>query len=135
MKTNLKSQKPIEIDAHFKYRCPNTGCGCFHWLSLKECQTKNFKTVCDCGEVFKVKLIDELKILYTKKKIVKSAKDTDKMTIQQIPIDLLRNCVKILVGYGFSESESEELIKNIYAENQITDCAVLIKKSLESIRG
>ena len=59
-----KNQKPISLDVHLKYRCPNNNCGYEHWLSLLETQTKNFKIVCDCGTVFKPKKIKTLKIIY-----------------------------------------------------------------------
>ena len=72
MKTKKKTERPIEIDAHLKYKCPNDSCGYFHWLSLQEAQTKNFKIVCDCGNVFKPKRIKTLEIIFEQTAIIKT---------------------------------------------------------------
>lgn len=57
-----KLQKPIESDIHLKYRCRK--CGLDHWLSYREASTKNFKVVCSCGSVFKVKRLVDFKLKY-----------------------------------------------------------------------
>lgn len=122
----IKKQKPIAIDAYFKYKCPDDNCGLTHWLTLKECQTKNFKVVCDCGIVFKPKLIDNLKINYSKNK-KKQKENTD------IIPEMVDCCSKLLIGYGFSESESIELINKAYSENPTNSPSVLIKHILQNL--
>lgn len=80
MKTKkIKNQKPISLDVHLKYRCPNHNCGYEHWLSLLETQTQNFKIVCECGSVFKPKRINKIKVIYkdNKKKIHETKKPVE----------------------------------------------------------
>ena len=62
LKKKVQSQKPIEHDIHLKYKCPT--CDQHHWLAFREAKTKNFKVVCDCNTVFKVKRISAFKIKY-----------------------------------------------------------------------
>lgn len=141
----IKNQKAIEIDAHLRYVCKNPDCGYTHWLSLKEAQTKNFKVVCDCGVVFKPKQVLKVKIVYAKPKKKKEAEPQTQAPMQQcfvnlsaiakeieLDIDTLNKCVKILVGYGFTKTESEQLLKNSFRNNPTDDCATLIKQTLES---
>jgi hypothetical protein len=130
MNTNKKSknlsknQKPIEYDIHLKYRCKK--CGQDHWLSFNEASTKNFKVVCDCGKVFGVKLVKQFKLKYEQQINKKTTK---------VPVDLLDKAVKLLVGYGFTNSEAIELISNSYLQNPNDDFASLVKQTLASIRN
>jgi hypothetical protein len=127
--TIVKKQKPIAIDAYFKYKCPDDNCGLTHWLNLKECQTKNFKVVCDCGVVFKPKLVDKLKVVYVKNK---QKKKEDNQTTEIIP-EMIDCCSKLLIGYGFSESESIDLINKAYSENPTNSPSALIKHILQNL--
>lgn len=61
-KTKIKNLKPIEIDLHLKYQCPQ--CNTYHWLSQSEAKTENFKIVCDCSSVLMPKKISRIKIKY-----------------------------------------------------------------------
>lgn len=137
-KTKKKNQKPIDCDIHLKYRCPS--CPVEHWISLKEAKTKGYRIVCDCDTVFKVKLISKVQIVYaeTETKTTAAKVETEptvtqpEKIVQEIPIDLLEKCCKILVGYGFTKSESESLIKDCYSKNPSQDTALLIKDCLSS---
>lgn len=137
---NKKSLKPIDTDIHLKYRCTNKSCEQDHWLSIKEAKTKNFKIVCDCGLVFKPKLVNKIKILYKSYKPKIQKEKIQHQTIPQaqeqkieIDIDLLQKCAKVLIGYGFTSEESETLIKQSYTKNPTNDIASIIKNVLESI--
>jgi len=67
MKIQKNYQKPIDIDAHFKYKCPNKDCFNEHWLSIKEVSIPNFKVVCEyCGIVFSPYNIVKICVYYTK---------------------------------------------------------------------
>jgi hypothetical protein len=123
----LKNQKPTDLDIHFKYKCPD--CDCIHWLSLKEVQTKNFKIVCDCNLVIKPKTITKIKLLY-KKSLPKQQQPIN--LSQEISLDLLEKCVRILVGYGFEKQESETLVKKHHKANPNLNCVDLIKCVLKS---
>lgn len=112
-----KNQKPINIDAHFKYRCPDDNCGYDHWVSLNEAKTLKFKIVCDCGQIFSPKTIAKLKIVYR----------TSKEHSQQIPIDTLEKCVKILTQYGFSNEESVKLINLGFVKCKETNAINLVR--------
>jgi Holliday junction resolvasome RuvABC DNA-binding subunit len=133
-----KNLKPIELDAHFKYRCPKISCGYDHWLSLKQVSTKNFKVVCDCGFVFKPKLIKKIKIIYdetaSQQTSSTSGVQKDKIVVQaEIPLDLQQRAGKILVGYGFTNSECIELTKKAYLKNPTDDIATLIKYIIKNL--
>jgi hypothetical protein len=128
-KTKLKSQKPIEIDASFKYKCPSENCDNEHWLFIRQTQVKNFKIVCECGLVFKPKQIKNIKIIY-EKPISKRKKTED--IIDSIPVDLLNQCAKVLSGYGFDLDEAKELIKQSYNSSKTNDVGSLIKNVLKS---
>lgn len=142
MITKKKNQKPIDLDIHLKYRCTNPLCEQDHWLSIKEAKTKNFKIVCDCGVVYKPKLIKTIKIIYSHKKkqkkpksekLIVERKQTPKEKFEGIDIDLLKRCVKVLIGYGFTEEESESLVKDSYTKQPDSDVSRIIKNVLESI--
>lgn len=137
-----QNQKPIEIDAQFKYRCPN--CGWEHWLALRQVRTKNFKVVCDCDTVFKPKRIKSISIVYP----VKNTKSTDSIvektpvvekkedpvsTSTRIPLEesILDRCVKLLIKYGFTSTESKDLIDKAYDAIGVSDVGLLVKKALE----
>lgn len=138
MKTKFrKNQKPIEIDAHFKYRCPQSSCGFDHWLSLKQCQTKGFKVVCDCGYVFKPKRISKIKIVYADIQLIPKTEkppETEK-TIEKpkIPVDFKNSCVKLLVSYGFTKDESVSLCEKAFEKNPVTSSGLLIKYILQNL--
>jgi Holliday junction resolvasome RuvABC DNA-binding subunit len=128
MKTS--NQKPIEYDIHLKYICKK--CGDIHWLSFKEASTKNYKIVCDCNNVFKVKRVKDFKVKYHS--ILPKAK-TQVVSTNSIPIDLLDDAVKYLATLGFTNSEAKNLVNKIYNEFPTNDVGLLVKKSLESLKN
>lgn len=115
---SLTNQKPIEIDASFKYVCPQ--CQLDHWLFLREAKTKNYKVVCECGQIFKPKPIKKLKIVYK----------TDKPKTDKLPVDTLNQCVKILDDLGFDKILSVELLKRSYEKIGSLDIPLLIKTAI-----
>lgn len=122
-----KNLRPTDIDAHIKYQCPK--CGIQHWISLKEAKTKNFKVVCDCDTVFKPKQIERLKIIYSHNK---KPKKEDSQEIL-VPGEILNKCSSILITYGFTKQEADNMIKKAYIQNQTNDCVQLIKYTLETL--
>lgn len=132
MKT-MKIQKPIDINCHLEYKCPNNECLYTHWLSLKECKIKNFKVVCDCGEIFKPKQIQKITIKYKQKKSSQKREPKKKKDSDFVPVDILEQCVKVLLGYGFSKSESETLIKSAYKKAHDPTVLNIIKIALSSL--
>lgn len=148
-----KLQKPIDADIHLKYRCKK--CGVDHWLSFKEASTKDFKVVCACGVVFKVKRLSGFKFKYKKdtlKKVnatqeqVKPTPNVDppKPVIQTvveqapvqrttIPAELLDKSVKLLLSYGFTKTEATKLVTETYFAVPVNDYATLVKYTLQSI--
>jgi uncharacterized protein YchJ len=122
-----KNQKPVSVDASFKYICPNDSCGCEHWLFLAETQTKNFKVVCECGCVFKPKRIENIKILYSKNR----TKPQPETTV--IPSSLLNQCCGVLISYGFDKAEAHNLLTITYSKYKIDDPKTLIKQTLLEI--
>lgn len=133
-----KRLRPIDQDIHLKYRCPK--CSVDHWLSMKETQTKGFKIVCDCGEILRVKLVEKIDIIYQQipKKETSLPVVTEKpvppqeKTIETIPLDLLKQCCTILLGYGFDISEAETLLVSTFNDKPIYTCVDLIKQALKN---
>lgn len=154
-----KLQKPIDADIHLKYRCKK--CGMDHWLSFKEASTKDFKVVCGCGVVFKVKRLSGFKFKYKKyivpkvvatQEQVQSTQNVDppKQVVQAvveqpqpvfqtpvqnrtIPAELLDKSVKLLLSYGFTKTEATKLVTDTYFAVPVDDYATLVKYTLQSI--
>lgn len=131
----VKDLVPVDYDIHFKYVCPDHRCGIQHWKSLREVATKNFKIVCDCGLVIKPKRVKSLTINYAE--VTKSPDQTqdkipEKTTEQAINIDLLNKATSVLIGYGFTKEESNNLLIDSYNKNPTQDIGTLIKNTLES---
>ena len=136
----IKSQKPISLDVHLKYRCPNGNCGYEHWLSLLETQTKNFKVVCDCGIVFKPKQINKLKIIYDNKEIkIKNNNDdtSNKPTVVTIqPSETsLSKAVPYLINFGFTDEEAVEALTKSYIKQPTDNISIWIKNTLLEINN
>lgn len=125
----IKNLKPIETDASFIYSCPS--CSCKHWLSLKEARTKNFLVVCDCDTTFSVKTIRSIKILY-KKTLKTEITKTDSKSLNEIPVDFLNRCCKVLVDYGFTKEESKSMLQKAYDQNPSLSISDLIKLCLSN---
>lgn len=126
-KSKKKSQKPIDIDFHFKYKCPDKNCTRVHWLSLKETQTKNFKVVCDCGIIYRPKRISKIQIVYS----IKSKKNSD--TKSEVPCDIKNQCSKLLTSYGFTSAECECLITTVYRKFPDLNSGSLVKYILQHL--
>lgn len=146
-----KRVKPIGYDIHFEYACPNL-CGNKHWLSLKECQEKNFKVVCSCGEVFKPKQIKDISInfLEIKPKINETTettvnkqssiepKDTINSNVEDLPLpdntfnfeSFINECIITLCSLGFEQKEAKQLLKHSYDKCPTTNSTQLIKQTL-----
>lgn len=126
------SQKPTEYDVHLKYLCPK--CGQSRWLSFKEASTKNFKIVCDCNTVFRVRRLENFKVKYVNSKIqTKHKTKTDIKTKNKtsgLSDDSINKCVKVLTQYGFSTYEAKDMISKSYSETQTEDIGILIKTAL-----
>jgi hypothetical protein len=134
-KANLK---PVDFEAHFKYRCPT--CSCEHWLSYKQAKTKHFKVVCDCNTVFEVKTIKSIKAVYLENSIPtithdKKVEEQPSVATKKIPVDILNKCNKILVGYGFTVDESTNMLDKAYATYPNNDYITLIKIALGNTLG
>ena len=129
-KTKQKNLKPIDIDLHLKYKCPESTCRQNHWLSLRETKTKNFKIVCDCGLVFSPKRISKINIKYHKRA------DNKEKTVDQIPslsTDLQQKCVKLLTRYGFTDEESVVLIDKAWTITKNSSPTSLVKFVLQNL--
>lgn len=144
----IKNLKPLEIEAHLKYRCPN--CEILHWISLKEASTKGFIVVCECNSILKPKLITDLRIKYQPKntKIKTEAKEV----VEQPPVvtqseepaveisprlvppkELFDSCRPVLQNYGFTASEANDLIDSTYQDHNNCSLTNFIKHCLKNI--
>lgn len=127
----MKKIKPVDIDLHLKYLCPN--CGAICWLSLRETKTVGYISVCDiCHDTFKVKTIDKITIQYkhNKKQIEKPIEKNEKTTIIFDP-DIRLKSVDSLVKYGFTNKEASELVQDAFDIFKTNDIAILVKESLK----
>lgn len=123
-----KSQKPIDFDIFLKYVCPS--CHNDHWIKYLAATTKNFKIVCDCGAVFRIKRVCDFKLKYEIKNKNKTSNN-----LHKIPDELLRESIRVISGYGFSKSESKELVEKAYLKNPVDTVVNLVKQSLELARN
>ena len=145
----IKNLKPIEIEAHLKYRCPN--CEILHWISLKEASTKGFIIVCECNSILRPKLVTDLRIKYQCKKTVAQPviqeptveEIVEPQVIEEIPVEippkpvppkeLFDSCVPVLQNYGFTPSEARDLINNTYVDHSVCSLPDFIKYCLKNI--
>lgn len=130
----MKKIKPIDIDLHLKYLCPN--CGAICWLSLRESKTIGYIHVCDmCHTTFKVKTIDKITIQYknTKKSTDKptAEKERDKVSNIIFDPDTRLKSISSLVGYGFTQKEASELVDDTFDIFRTNDIRILVKESLK----
>lgn len=140
MKKKKINLKPIDIDLHLKYRCPNSKCNANHWLSLQESKTPKFKIVCDsCGLVSRPKVIHKVKILYkksTKPKIHEQPiQEPEKPTIPQ---NFLDDGTKTLMNYGFTKTEAITLLTKSFENNtsaNLSDLMRYILLNLETLNN
>ena len=124
MKTKKKNQKPIEINAYFKYACSKQSCSYQHWISFAEAKTKNFKIVCDCGSIIRPKPIKSIKICYAHR---------DKKNISsQLDESILKEYTEVLCGYGFTSDEAIKLINVAYSKLPSGSKREIIKLALTS---
>jgi hypothetical protein len=92
----------------------------------------------DCGSVFKPRLIKKIKIVYVDTSIEQSRitiPDHKETIVEQkeIPIDLQQRSSKILIGYGFTNSECIELTEKAYSKNPTDDIGTLIKYIIKNL--
>jgi hypothetical protein len=143
----IKNQKPTELDVHLKYRCPE--CARDHWLALRETQTRGFIIVCECSTIIKPKLIKDIKIQYNKK--IKAIAQPAVETIETIeipepvvniivekpelipPDSLIDSCVSVLQTYGFTDTETKDLIHKTYQQHSTCTVSEFIRYCLKNI--
>lgn len=118
-KKKTKLLRPIDIDLYLKYRCYNKKCEMYHWISLSEAKTPNYKIVCNCGKVLRPKLLAKIKLCYKSKKP------------NHIDDAILEESYKSLSSYGFSKQESDHYIKIAYDNLKINDIGSLIKEAIK----
>lgn len=123
----MKKIKPVDIDLHLKYLCPN--CGAICWLSLRETKTVGYISVCDiCHDTFKVKTIDKITIQYKHNK--KTTEKTQNTNIIFDPDTRLKS-ISSLVGYGFTQKEASALVDDTFDIFKTNDIGILVKESLK----
>jgi hypothetical protein len=128
-KNKIKNLRPIDLDLTLGYTCPT--CSTTHWVRLNQAQYDKFVIVCDCDTILKPKVIENVKILYKKKKSPTNTKSEANQD-QEIDPKILETCCKALFSYGFSKLEAQDLIKKAYATCKSLDCSTLIKLSLSN---
>jgi hypothetical protein len=119
--------------------CPAL-CGNKHWLSLRESQQKHFRVVCDCGEVFKPKTIEDITINFTSKTEphIVNAPTQETLITDDLPLPdetvnfqiFMEECVEMLCGFGFDKKEAKELLEKSYSHKPTKDSTQLVKQTL-----
>lgn len=134
--TKLKNQKPIEVDASFKYKCPSESCGNEHWLFLRQAKVKNFKIVCECGTIFKPKQIKNIEVVYSIKESLEKRVDEPVFsdTIDEPP-EYVSRAINIMVSLGYSKKDAQIHIIQVYKKDKIEDPGLLVKKAVSQIGG
>lgn len=130
MKKQMKNQRPIKVDASFRYICPNHSCNLDHWLFLREVQTKNFKVVCDCGTVFRPKRIKKIRIVYAKTKSLKTTIDTSNTSDT-----IVDRAVKTMMQFGYKKQESLDAINALKDIDKFNDHIILAKTAISNLGG
>ena len=136
IQNQIKSLKPISLDAQFKYRCTNSECESEHWLFLNQVQVKGFKLVCDCGNVYKIRQITNIKTQYSKK-TTKPRTESNKSseTVAKVEPEYLKKAYKILENYGFSNKEAVDLVNKVYDLTNQNNPLLLVKDALKIFGG
>ena len=130
-KKKMKTIKPVDIDLHIKYLCPN--CGAICWLSLRESKTIGYISVCDiCHDTFKVKTIDKITINYRdNKRSIEKQVEQNKKTNIIFDLNARLKSISSLVGYGFTQKEASELVDDTFDIFKTNDIGILVKESLK----
>lgn len=132
----MKNLKPIETDAQFKYKCIDPECGSEHWLFLNQVTVKNFKLVCDCGQVYKIKQVGGVRIKYIRKKPLSvNQKSQDPVSQSTNQPEHFNKAISILKHYGFDQTEAQDLVKRVYDITQCSDHLLLVKDALKIFGG
>lgn len=149
----MKLVKPCESSVDLKYVCPNSNCMDIHWITLREAQTKNFKIVCFCGTVFKPKRIENVTINYARtiKDKPKPEKTNNKTHRAQTnatkcidnffsskyidtgKYNFLLEAKEVLLNFGYSSKESEEMLSKQFYKTKETNPAKLVKMAINFI--
>lgn len=133
----MKNLKPIEVDAQFKYRCTDPECGSEQWLFLNQVKVKGFKLVCDCGAVYSIRPVADIKIKYPKKigraKTPATTQPDNVNTTQEL--EYIAKACKVLEHYGFASKEAKDLIHKVHDITECTDSMLLVKDALKLFGG
>ncbi len=119
-----KSQKPTDYDISFKYICND--CGNEHWLFLREVKTKGFKIVCDCSQIIEPDVIKDIDIIYD---------DTEEeVIIEQSGISdkTMYSCCKTLSDFGYSETESKNMVMQSFDALQVEEPTRIIEYAIRN---
>lgn len=136
IQNKVESLKPISLDAQFKYKCKNSDCESEHWLFLNQVQVKGFKLVCDCGNIYKIRQIENVKIQYSKK-IKKTEKEPNDLSelVTKVQPEYLKKAYKMLENYGFSNKEAIDLVNKVYDLTNQDNPLLLVKDALKIFGG
>jgi len=135
MKTKTIIIRPKDISANLIYSCPN--CNNDHWVSVKAAQVVGYMVVCECGQIFKTKPVKNIKIVYKQKRKKEATNTVPQQEINnennQISSHMLGMCIDVLSGYGYTKSESEDIILKTFAKHPIEDISQFIKLCFQTI--
>lgn len=126
MKTTIKQIRPNSIHASFEYICSE--CNNNHWIFLHEAMVKDYKIVCECGNIIIPDTIAKIDIIYQNSKSV---------TSKSAGLEKKSECCKILESYGYSATEVEKMYECVYAEIDIdnTGTKQIIEYILKNFGG
>lgn len=135
MKTKTRIIRPKDISANLIYSCPN--CNNDHWVSVKAAQVVGYMVVCECGQIFKTKPVKNIKIVYKQRRKktqeATTLEEQENQKTNQISSHMFGMCVDVLNGYGYTKSESEEIILKTFAKHPIEDISQFIKLCFQTI--
>jgi hypothetical protein len=104
---------------------------------LNQVQVKGFKLVCDCGNIYKIRQITNIKTQYSKKTTKKPRTESNKSSeiVTKVEPEYLKKAYKILENYGFSNKEAVDLVNKVYDLTNQNNPLLLVKDALKIFGG
>jgi Holliday junction resolvasome RuvABC DNA-binding subunit len=93
---------------------------------------KGFKLVCDCGNVYKIRQITNIKTQFSKKN---QKPTTESEIVDEVEPEYLKKAYKILETYGFSNKEAINLVNKVYDLTNQNNPLLLVKDALKIFGG
>ena len=121
----ISELKPIKTHIELCYKCK---CGCIHWVESRLLKHSKYQLECWCGKVLIIPQT-KAKVIYHENTIINSN------TNNNFNSNSVKQAFRILRNQGFTLNETNEMMKNIEKDVDITKESVetIIRKALQTI--